>query len=48
MLMGKSLARELLIAILEIKWYAIVADETMNISNDEQLPLSIRWLISHT
>ena len=48
MLMGKSLARDLLIAIGETKWYAIVADETMNISNDEQLSLSIRWLISHT
>ena len=35
MLMGKSLLRDLLITIREAKWYAIVADETRAISNDE-------------
>ena len=43
-LMGKSLLRDLLITIREAKWYAIVADETRDISNDEQLSLSICWV----
>ena len=43
-LMGKALLRNLLANIREASWYAILADETRDVSNHEQLSVSIRWV----
>ena len=43
-LMGKAILRDLLVNIREAKWFAILADETRDVSNHEQLSLSIRWV----
>ena len=43
-LMGQTLLRDLLVKIREANWYAIIADETRDVSNHEQLSLSIRWV----
>ena len=43
-LMGNALLRNLLSKIREANWYAVIADETRDISNREQLSLSIRWV----
>ena len=43
-LMGKELLRDLLVKIREANWYAIIADETRDVSNHEQLSLTIRWV----
>ena len=46
-LMGNTLLRQILRQINESTlWYAIMADETANITNKEQLSLSIRWFAS--
>ena len=42
--MGKSLLRYLLSSIHRATWYAILADETADIANQEQLSISIRWV----
>lgn len=44
-LMGKELLRDLLVKIREANWYAIVADETRDVSNHKQLSLTIRQVI---
>ena len=43
-LMGNELLRQLLTRIREATWFSILADETTDIANDEQLSLSIRWV----
>ena len=43
-LMGKALLRNLLANIREASWYAILAGETRDVSNHEQLSVSIRWV----
>lgn len=43
-LLGNGLLRELLSRIWEATWFAILADESADISNNEQLSISIRWV----
>ena len=43
-LLGNALLQELLSRIREGTWFAILADETTDISNNEQLSVSIRWV----
>ena len=43
-LIGNILFRKLLIRIREACWYSIIADETRNISNIEQLTVTIQWV----
>ena len=43
-LMGNELLRQLLVKIRDATWFAILADETADIANLEQLSLSIRWV----
>ncbi len=43
-LMVNELLRQLLAAIREATWFAILADETADNANHEQLSLSIRWV----
>ena len=43
-LLGNALLRELLSRIREATWFAILADETIDTSNNEQLSVSIRWV----
>ena len=42
--MGHDLLRQLLSSIHGATWYAILADETADIANQEQLSVSIRWV----
>ena len=44
MLLGNVVLRQLLNCIREATWFAVLADETADISNQEQLSLSIRWV----
>ena len=44
MLMGNKLLRTLLEDIRESCWFSILADETRDISNEEQLVIIIRWV----
>jgi len=44
MLMGNTLLRTLLVDIREASWFSILADETRDISNEEQLIIIIRWV----
>ena len=41
---GKELLRQLLDNIRKATWFAILADETTDITNCEQLSISIRWV----
>ena len=43
-IMGHDLLRKLLSSIHSATWYAILADETADIANYEQLSMSIRWV----
>ena len=43
-LMGTSLLRQLLKRIREAVWFSVMADETRDISNHEQLAICIRWV----
>ena len=43
-IMGQSLLRCLLKRIHEAKWFSILADEVRDVSNHEQLGISIRWV----
>ncbi len=43
-LLGNGLLRELLSRIREATWFAVLADETADISNEERLSVSIRWV----
>ena len=43
-LMGNELLHQLLVQIWESTWFAILADETGDIANHEQLSCSIRWV----
>ena len=43
-LMGNTLLRKMLDNIREAIWYSIIADETGDISNSEQLAICIRWV----
>ena len=44
---GKELLRQLLDNIRKARWFAILADETTDITNCEQLSISIRWVIEN-
>ena len=43
-LMGNTVLRKLLGKIREVQWYSIMADETRDISGNEQLAITIRWV----
>ena len=43
-IMGNDLLRQLLSSIHGATWYAILADETADIANHEQLSVSIHWV----
>ena len=43
-LIGNDLLRQLLSSIHGATWYAILADETADVANHEQLSVSIRWV----
>ena len=43
-LLGNDLLREILRNICEAAWFSIQADKTTDISNHEQLSMSIRWV----
>lgn len=43
-LMGNHLLRQVLKEIREARWFAVIADETRDITNKEQLSVSIRWV----
>ena len=43
-LLGNEILREILRDIREASWFSIQADETTDISNHEQLSMSIRWV----
>ena len=45
-LLGNTLLRELLCSIRETSIFSIMADETRDISNQEQLSICIRWIDS--
>ena len=42
--MGNTVVRKLLSNIREACWFTIIADETRDISNHEQLAIAIRWV----
>ena len=42
----KSVLRQILNNVKEARWFAVIADETRDISNSEQLCISIRWVCS--
>lgn len=43
-LLGEHLLQSLLSEIREMPWFAILADEASDISHDEQMCVSIRWV----
>ena len=43
-LLGNAVLRKILSNIREATWFAVLADETTDISNQEQLSMSIRWV----
>ena len=43
-LMGNTLLRQLLTKIRAVKWFSVMADETRDVSNNEQLTIVIRWV----
>ena len=43
-LMGNTLLRKLLVKIREACWYSVSTDETKDVSNKEQLAVTIRWV----
>lgn len=43
-LMGNTVLREILVDIREAKWFTVLADETRDINNQEQLVVCIRWV----
>lgn len=45
--MGQAVLRELLGEIRSCNWFSLIADEATDISHNEQLSLSIRWVDSH-
>ncbi len=44
--MGQSVLRQLLVEIRSSLWFAILADEATDVSRNEQMSLSIRWVDS--
>lgn len=42
--MGQAVLRELLAQISAAMWFSIIADEATDISHNEQMSLSIRWV----
>jgi len=46
-LMGQGVLREILTDIRSSTWFSLIADEATDISHNEQLSLSIRWVDSH-
>lgn len=45
--MGQAILRQNLVEIRESVWFSIIADEATDISRNEQLCVSIRWVDSH-
>ena len=45
-MMGQAVLRNILSNINDAKWFSIIADEASDISHNEQLSLSIRWVDS--
>ena len=43
-LLGNALLQQILIKIHAASWFAILADETTDVANHEQLSMSIRWV----
>ena len=43
-LIGNGLLRQLLAKILAATWFAVLADETIDMANNEQLSISLRWV----
>ena len=43
-LMGNTLLRQLLTKMRAVKWFSVMADETRDVSNNEQLTVVIRWV----
>ena len=43
-IMGNEVLRKILNKVKEARWFAVNADETREISNSEQLCVSIRWV----
>ena len=43
-IMGNTLLRDILSSIRAAKWFSVMADETRDISNDEQMTVVIRWV----
>lgn len=43
-LMGNTLLRQLLTKIRAVKWFSVMANETRDVSNNEQLTIVIRWV----
>lgn len=41
--MGQQVLRCVLKKVKECKWFAIIGDETRDLTNTEQLSISIRW-----
>ena len=41
------MGQEVLRCVLECKWFAIIGDETRDLTNSEQLCISIRWVSSN-
>ena len=46
-LMGQQVLRCVLKKVKECKWFAIIGDETRDLTNSEQLSISIRWVSSN-
>ena len=46
-LMGTISLRNILQSIRDNKWFSLTADETRDITNGEQLSVSIRWVDSN-
>ena len=42
--MGNTLLRQHLTNIHAVRWFSIIADETRDISNNEQLAIVVRWV----
>ena len=44
MMMGQAVLRDILTEIKRSYWFALIADEASNLSHNEHLSLSIRWI----
>jgi len=42
--MGKTILRDIISEITGAQWYAIIADETIDVSGTEKVSVSVRWV----